>query len=554
MSVIPGRHTGVPAVTLCILAGLLAATSAEPVQPVPASPPQESSADAPAVKQWKGTGGEVELKTLSVGCMGGKDSQVAAVAAKLAADAARLGLGNWTVTDKLDASIWLKMGLLAECEALEAFSIEIADVVVITGNSPAGVTLGAQALLEMLAKDKARRVLPRGTLVAAPTAETEEPEAPADTAKAPAAGAPPAAPAIAVAPAFAVPPYLQDLRTNQVTVMWWSANPSYGWVEYGESEKLGKKADTVVEGLRQVNVRRHAVRLPRLAPGTRYWYRSGLRALGSQTASSVQWGAESFSPVYSFTTPSPADARVRCVILCDTHNNATFGPLLALPGVKPFDFSVFNGDCFGDIKREGPCLELLRAYNELVDGASRPPVFVRGNHDLRNWYGPYLRHLFTYPEGHPYFAFTRGPVRFVVLDCGEAVRDAHPMCGDTLDCSSMRVECAAWLDREIASADFRKAKWHILVVHIPLYGDGCSEHSRPHFLPVLAKTKFDLEVNGHIHTSRLMKPGPAGNPHPVVCIGGFCSAVGVFEATATGWNVKVVDTAGKVLVEEQGGQ
>lgn len=382
------------------------------------------------------------------------------------------------------------------------------------------------------------------------------------------AGAPPALPGVSptavitntppppppVDAAFVVPPYLQDLRADQVTVMWWSANPAYGWVEYGETKTLGRKADTVIEGLREISVRRHAVRLPDLRPGTRYWYRTGIRSIASHTVSNLQWGAEIYSPVYSFVTPSPRDTKVRCAILCDAHNNATFGPLLALPGVEPYDFSIFNGDCFGDIKREGPCLQLLRAYIELVNGSSRPAVFVRGNHEFRNWYGPYLRHLFAWPDGHPYFAFTRGPVRFVVLDCGEAARDAHPMCGGTLDCSSMRVEAAKWLEREIASDAFRQARWHILIVHVPLYGDGCSEHSRPLYLPVLAKTKFDLEINGHIHGSRILKPGAAGNPHPVASIGGFCSAVGVFEATAAGWNFKIFDGTGKVVAEEKSGK
>jgi len=394
-------------------------------------------------------------------------------------------------------------------------------------------------------------LLAHTALFAARAAEPVRPVPPSQS-PTPAAKTPPSPPPVDAA--FTVPPYLQDLRSDRVTVMWWSAKQSYGWAEYGETKVLGKRADTVVEGLREVNANRHAVRLPGLMPGTRYWYRTGIRSIASHTTSNVQWGAAIYSPVYSFTTPSPQDAKVRGVILADTHNNATFGPLLALPGVEPFDFSLFNGDSFGDIRNEGPCLALLRAYIELVNGASRPAMFVRGNHELRNWYGPYLRNLFTYPEGHPYFAFTRGPVRFVVLDCGEAVRDSHPMCGGTLDCSSMRVEVAQWLEREIAADAFRQARWRILIVHIPLYGDGCSEHSRPLYLPVLAKTKFDLEINGHIHTSRLLKPGAAGNPHPVVSVGGFNSAVGVFEATATGWNFKVLDGTGKVLVEERSGR
>jgi hypothetical protein len=362
-----------------------------------------------------------------------------------------------------------------------------------------------------------------------------------------------ALPAVKLDAAFSVPPYLQDLRTNQVTVMWRGVAGGYGWVEYGETEALGKQADTVFDGLRETGVQRHAVCLSGLKPGTRYWYRTGMRSATKFTKNWISFTPDVFSPVYSFTTPSAQEAKVRCIILADTHNNATFGPLLSLPGVEPYDFSLFNGDCFGDITSEADALGLLRAYTELVKGASRPAVFVRGNHELRSWYAPFLRHLFTTPEGHSSFAFTRGPVRFVVLDCGEDKRDAHRSYGGLVDFSSMRVEVARWLDCEIASQEFRKARWHVLVVHIPLYGEACSEHARPLYLPVLDKTKFDLEINGHIHVSRLLKPGAAGNPHPVVSVGGFCTAIGVFEATAASWSFKVLDNTGKALVDVKGG-
>lgn len=377
------------------------------------------------------------------------------------------------------------------------------------------------------------------------------PAAPTNAAQAPVANAP-ATPKIDAS--FVVPPYLQDLRNDGVTVMWWSANPTYGWVEYGETESLGKKADAVFDGLREMSVSRHAVRLPGLTPGTRYWYRTGMRSVERITKNWMSFTPDIYSPVYSFTTPSPQDTKVRCVIHCDMHNKADIAPLMALPDVKSFDFSIFNGDCFADIRSEQDALGLLRAYTTAVDGASRPALFVRGNHDVRNGYASRLRHLFTYPEGHCYFAFTRGPVRFVCIDCGEDKRDSHRSYGGMVDFSSFRAEVAAWLDREFASGDFKKAKWHVLIQHIPLYGAGCSEHSKPLYLPVLAKATFDLSINGHMHVPGLLKPGAAGNPYPVVTGGGFCTAATVFEATATGWNVKVVDSAGKVLVEERGGQ
>ncbi len=548
-----GRRAFACAAALFIHAGVLAA---------------EAPANAPApgalVQQWSAAEGVLELKTPAVGCMSGKESQLTDIAAKLVADAAGLGLGNWTITQKLDASIWLRTGKVEGSDSPDACAIEIGSAVFITGNAPAGVAQGARILLEMLAKDKTRHALPCGTLVALPAAAqtpAAAPPPPAATATPPATAANASqAPASAAPPvtqidaAFTVPPYLQDLRTNEVTVMWWTAGGTYGWVEYGESEALGKRADSVIDGMREVTAARHAVRLPGLTPGTRYCYRTGLRSIISYKKNSVRWTGDTYSPVYSFTTPPSRESRVRCVIVNDTHNDPGFAPLLALPGVKPFDFSIFNGDCFAELGSLADALALLRSYTAAVDGASRPAVFVRGNRDLRNTFATQLRNLFTYPGDRCYFAFTRGPVRFVVLDCGEDKRDADPAYGGTVDFTAFRAEVRDWLSGEIASAAFRQAKWHVLIHHIPLYGPGASELSRAYYVPVLTRATFDLAINGYTHQAATLKRGTYQNPYPVVTGGGpgAAATVTVFEATTTGWKVTVVNRAGKVLVEERG--
>lgn len=60
---------------------------------------------------------------------------------------------------------------------------------------------------------------------------------------------------------FATQPYLQSPAPDAMTVMWHTKNPAYGWVEYGETDKLGKKADLVIDGLRAANTTIHKVHL-----------------------------------------------------------------------------------------------------------------------------------------------------------------------------------------------------------------------------------------------------------------------------------------------------
>lgn len=47
----------------------------------------------------------------------------------------------------------------------------------------------------------------------------------------------------------------------------------------------------------------------------------------------------------------------------------------------------------------------------------------RGNHETRGSFARQLKDYFFYPEGNYYTAFTRGPVRFVMMDSGEDKTD-----------------------------------------------------------------------------------------------------------------------------------
>lgn len=372
----------------------------------------------------------------------------------------------------------------------------------------------------------------------------------------------PAPTPVQIDPAFTVPPYLQDLRSEQVTVLWWSVLGAYGWVEYGETEALGMRADTVFDGLRATGAWRHAVRLTGLKPGTRYWYRTGLRAPTKYTKNWIAFTPDAYSPVYTFTTPSPNDSRIRCVFLNDMQSDTNgVASLLALPGVKPFDFSFFNGDSFAGSPVGSEMQAALRAYSAAADGASRPAVFLRGNQELgpafqrRDLY-PYatnLRSLIATPEGRSSYAFTQGPVRFVILDCGGDKPDDDPSYGGMTEFSGYRAEVREWLAREIVSEAFRKARWHVLVHHLPLYGPAASKEARAAYLPVLEKAVFDLALNGYMRQPAVLKRGTWRNPYPVVFGGGAgpAATLTVFEATAANWTVKVMSKTGQVLFEER---
>jgi predicted phosphodiesterase len=321
--------------------------------------------------------------------------------------------------------------------------------------------------------------------------------------------------------ALAVAPYLQNPTSAGVTILWRTAAPAYGWVEYGETAKLGKKQDLVVDGLRAAYTQDHRVRLTGLAAGKTYFYRVGYRIIDSFGAYKTVLEEPRFSPVYQFRLPAPGQPKITCCFLNDLHNNyRSFGRALPLLRQAKPDVVIFNGDCFADTASEAQAVKGLQVYNEGAGAASRPVFYLRGNHETRGAYARQLRLHFDYPGGQSYFALTLGPVRFVVLDCGEDKSDDHKEYSGLNDFSGFRQTQAEWLRGELNSAAFKQAKYHVLVHHIPLYGHDVNKFSYALWSPILKGAPIDLAINAHTHSPLVMQPGAAGNPYPVVIGGG----------------------------------
>src|SRR5688572_14883657 len=74
--------------------------------------------------------------------------------------------------------------------------------------------------------------------------------------------------------AVASAPVLMNASAEGVTVTWAVKGLGTGWVEYGESEKLGMRADGLVAGMRPLSDKVISVALEGLKPGTKYFYRT----------------------------------------------------------------------------------------------------------------------------------------------------------------------------------------------------------------------------------------------------------------------------------------
>lgn len=355
---------------------------------------------------------------------------------------------------------------------------------------------------------------------------------------------------------FTLAPYLQVTRPDTVVVQWRTELPAYGWVEYGTTADLGSKADRVELGLKQANVTHHRIELEGLKPGTPYYYRACAKPILAFAPYRVDYGSNVMSEVASFRTLPAADQRVRAVVFNDLHNRLpTFEAVLPVATAEPFDFSIFNGDCLADPNTEEQALTPLRAFNAGVSAGSRPVFYIRGNHETRGAYARALPGVVAWPDNKPYFGFSAGPARFLVLDCGEDKPDTNKEYSGLVDFTSFRKEQTEWLKTELKSREFRNAAWRILVVHIPLYATrtngGYSMPSHQLWAPMLEKARIDVGLSAHLHRAAFHPAKSVGNPFPFYIGGGNRpedATTMILDASREELSLRVLDRNGKEVL------
>lgn len=57
---------------------------------------------------------------------------------------------------------------------------------------------------------------------------------------------------------------------------------------------------------------------------------------------------------------------------------------------------------------------------------------------------------------------------FIKLDTGEDKSDTHPVYAGITDFDAYRTEQAEWLKKLVASKEYKKAKYHVVISHFPM--------------------------------------------------------------------------------------
>jgi predicted phosphodiesterase len=152
----------------------------------------------------------------------------------------------------------------------------------------------------------------------------------------------------------------------------------------------------------------------------------------------------------------------------------------------PYEFVIMMGDnLYGSERPQDYVRKFETPYKLLLD-AQVPFYATLGNHDDPNqrFYKPFNM------NGERYYTFTKGPIRFFVLDS-----------------NYMDQEQLKWLDTELSRANER---WKMAYFHHPLYSSGARHGSevdlRAQLEPLFLKYGVDVVFAGHEHFYERIRP------------------------------------------------
>jgi hypothetical protein len=295
---------------------------------------------------------------------------------------------------------------------------------------------------------------------------------------------------------FVIGPYLQDVRTDGVVVVWETDVPTSGMVRL---DLPGRRTAFL-----SPPATHHEVRLSGLRPGTRYRYVVAIRPAADVERLARRPGlirnAERRSEPAEFTT-APVQGPFTFLVYGDNrdrdgdHAQVIRAMLLELP-----DLLIQTGDMVGNAGQESQWRRYFAVATPLL--RSTPMYPALGNHELRG--DPDANHFYRYfvlPGGESprrpavYYAFRYSHALFIALD-GNNPYDAGQ---------------AAWLERTLSQSSTDKGVRHVFAfVHQPPYAVGAycgSEREQKRFVPLFSRYKVRAVFGGHEHAYQHLERG-----------------------------------------------
>lgn len=358
-------------------------------------------------------------------------------------------------------------------------------------------------------------------------------------------------------------PYLQNVKPTEATIVFETDSNTMAWVEIAPDDgtnfySFKRQQHFESEcGIKKIS-KLHAVTVTGLRPGTTYRYRVFGRQLLYRKGSLLNFGATVSTDVYNkaplkFTTLDTQKNETSFVMVNDIHQiKGKITKLLSYTDLQKKDFVVFNGDMlsFFDVRDS-----IFTCFmNEAIDlfAKEKPMFYLRGNHETRGKAATDIKDFFNPHEPHLYYSFRQGPAYFIMLDTGEDKCDDDIEYDGLSDFDAYRSEQAEWLKTIADDEDFKTARYHIVIAHIPPLVDPDSWHGPrdvlQKFVPTLNKMGIDIMLCGHMHRYIYAEPNSQVNFPVLVNSNNGVTAV---ETSGDKLNVTVYDIDGKVTAKKQ---
>jgi len=302
-------------------------------------------------------------------------------------------------------------------------------------------------------------------------------------------------------PAFMVPPYLQAVEDDGITIMWETVYPSYGKILYGTDNQLDH---TIIE--ESIPSVMHEITLSGLEKDQDYYYKVVVENLSSQ--------------VYSFHTKKTSETPIKFIVYGDSrsfpkvHEN-----LIKLMIEEKPDF-IAN---VGDVVTTGVRL------NEWIDEHFYPlrhisgnvPTYISiGNHE----YGGYQETRVVPPfeervhnpvnstgSNEYFFSFNYANSHFIFLDPNKA----DSPYGERISPGSQQYN---WFVNDVKKAK-ENSEWIFVFLHQPPYSEAWSGGYydgepllRKEIVPIMEANNVGIVFAGHTHDYERGLPHPPYDP------------------------------------------
>jgi hypothetical protein len=300
-------------------------------------------------------------------------------------------------------------------------------------------------------------------------------------------------------------PYLQNVRNDQVSILWATLESGTGVVEYS-SDGINfnpafatKRAFTALESGGTTDFVQYEAVINGLQPSTDYVYRV------SVDGASVAAGGET-----RFRTAGPGPFKF--VVLGDSGYASDEQNVIAqnILAEKPA-FVIHTGDIVYNPNLDVAPTTSIDLYqrnyfNYYYATMSSAPFFpTPGNHDFGPTLTPYLSVHSLPGDSTPvtdlgrYYSYDWGNVHFVSLD-------AHASLNDAVNGSGLMLQ---WLDNDLRST---KQFWRVVYFHYPPFAAGVHMNDpqpalvRQYVVPILEKYGVQVALSGHEHSFQRSQP------------------------------------------------